>query len=202
MILQLSGVRGCDRMSFAMKNTHALTITGIRRNLRFASCAEPHGLEERESSDSAFFPTNRRTNASVLSDFEYRLGREKEEMLCVIYERALEQNPELKAAVARIEAQESMLLQMRIEEQAAAYREWKRKQDEARKAARHSRYDDRRKVNVLVAIRRDCVYKSATRIEQLEMEVRRYWEPMGLDMPEELASELSTLRAERQSLAG
>ena len=140
--------------------------------------------------------------ARSLSLAEDRLRGKKDALIEELMRRALAQNPDLAQALDEVDAQRERVKDMRQAEEIALYHDWLAKREAQRIANRKLRYDDRRNYNKLNAVRRDCVYKSASRLEQLEMEVRRYWEPMGLDMPEELAAELSSLRAERQSLAG
>ena len=132
--------------------------------------------------------------ARSLSDAEHALKDEKDSLIEELLRRALAQNPDLASRLSEVNARTEQVRDMRRAEEISLYRDWKRRQDEQRIANRKCRYDDRRNYNKLNAIRRDSVYKSATRLEQLEMEVRRYWGPMGLDMPEELASELERLR--------
>lgn len=111
-------------------------------------------------------------------------------------------NPQLNDALCRIEAEEKALIMMKIEEQATMYREWKEKKLEERKAERHIRYDDRRNVNALTAIRRKTEYKSMTRLGQIQMELDRYWNPRGLEPPQELLEEYRKLKPRNRAAGG
>ena len=67
----------------------------------------------------------------------------------------------------------------------------KRRQEHV--ANRKIKYDDKRNYNALNAIRRDSIYKSMTRLEQIQTELDRYWNPRGLEPPKELMEEYERL---------
>ena len=116
--------------------------------------------------------------------------------------RALSQNPELAKELEDVQAQQEVVRDMRVAETVRFYHEWKDKKDAERIANRKIRYDDRRNVNKLNAIRRDSWYKSRPRLEQIEMEISGYWEPYNLPLPQELADERNRLVAESSKKAG
>jgi len=140
--------------------------------------------------------------ARSLSDAEHDLKVKKNALIEELMRRALMQNPELARELKVVEEQQETVKDLRQAETISLYHEWKEKRDSERIANRKIKYDDKRNYNKLNAIRRDSYYKSLPRIEQIEIEIARYWKPYNLPLPPELESERNALLAASSMKAG
>ncbi len=133
-----------------------------------------------------------------ISDLTLRATQRENNLLCFIWELALAQNPELAQELEAVRAERERLDDMRRAEKITLYHEWKAKRDAEHRAARHIRYDDRRNINKLTALRRTTDYKRAPRLEQIRMEIERYWTPYSQPVPKEIMSELRRLESRQR----
>jgi hypothetical protein len=116
-----------------------------------------------------------------------------------LMKRALEQNPDLARQLEIVKQQQERVKEMRRAEEINLYHEWLEKRRQEHIANRKIKYDDKRNYNALNAIRRDSVYKSMTRFGQIQMELDRYWNPRGLEPPQELLEEYRKLKPRNSS---
>lgn len=137
--------------------------------------------------------------ARGLANAEHDLKSKKDALMDELMRRALSQNPELAQALKQVEAQQEQVRDMRRAEEISLYHDWQAKRDAERIANRHRRYNDKLNKNLLSAVRRDWAYKHGTRLEQIDMEIARYYKPMSLLVPDELLAERTKLVGTRKA---
>lgn len=136
----------------------------------------------------------RHRNDIIVAELDASLRERHGELLDELMRRALLQNPDLVAEIKRVEASRDAVRSARVKERIEAYERWKNEQLEARCKERKIRYDDKRNRNALTGIRRSIAYKTAPRMEKIQMELDDYYSKYGIEPPEELMKELAKLK--------
>lgn len=136
----------------------------------------------------------RHRNDIIVAELDASLRERHGELLDELMRRALLQNPDLVAEIKRVEASQDAVRSARVKEHIEAYERWKNEQLEARRKERKIRYDDKRNRNALTGIRRSIAYKTAPRMEKIQMELDDYYSKYGIEPPEELMKELAKLK--------
>lgn len=128
-----------------------------------------------------------------IANAEHDLKSKKDALMDELMRRALLQNPELARQLEVVKQQQERVEEMRRAETINLYHDMLEKRRQEHVANRKIKYDDKRNYNALNAIRRDSIYKSMTRLEQIQTELDRYWNPRGLEPPKELMEEYERL---------
>ena len=136
----------------------------------------------------------RHRNDIIVAELDASLRERHGELLDELLRRAILQNPDLAAEIKRVEASQDAVRSARVKERIEAYESWKNEQLEARRRERKIRYDDKRNRNALTGIRRSIAYKTAPRMEKIQMELDDYYAKYGIEPPDELMKELAKLK--------
>ena len=134
----------------------------------------------------------------AVAELDSGLRSRKEDLMSELMRRALEQNPDIARELEMVEHGQDVVRSMRMEEQASAYRDWKRKVDEERSAQRHIKYNDSRNINALTGLRRSAMYQMSTRQRKIELELELYYGKYDVEPPPELLKELAKLRRAKE----
>ena len=135
-----------------------------------------------------------------MTDEKWHLNEEEKAVKEELMRLALSQNPQLAQRLLSITARQHELKRQEMLQRIATYEAWLEEQKRKREP-RKIRYDDRRNINALKGLRRSNDYKYSTRERQIEMEIKYYYSPMNLPVPEALRHEMEEIALLKQSAA-
>ena len=128
-----------------------------------------------------------------LSEADADLRERQEALMAELMRRAVEQNPELARQLEEVKREQETVRDLQRAEVVRKWREMQERERQERIANRKIRYNDRKNVNALKALRRTCDYKSADRATQIRMELDEYYAKHEAEPPKELLEELERL---------
>lgn len=134
-----------------------------------------------------------------IANSTHELKDKKDALMEELMRRALMQNPDLAEQLQEVKRQQERVDDMRRAETINLYHDMLEKKRAEHVANRKIKYDDKRNYNALNAIRRDSYYKSLPRLEQIQQELDRYWNPRELEPPKELMEEYERLKPKTPS---
>lgn len=159
----------------------------------------------RDDMRQVHYPMRNKAEDSIrigLAEADADLRERHDSLMAELMRRAMEQNPELARQIEETTRQQETVRDLRRAEVVRMYREMQERERLERIANRKIRYDDSRNVNALKGLRRSCDYKSASRAEQIRMEIDGYYTPHGVEPPKELLAELSRIGVPEKILPG
>ena len=137
-----------------------------------------------------------------LADADCELRQREDALMKELIRRALLQNPDLVDEWQEVAARQQAVLKMRRQETINMYQVMEAERIAEHRENRKIKYNDRLNKNKLSALRRSNDYKYGTRLEQIHIEIRDYYEPYNIPVPQGLIDEQNTLLGKTTSMAG